>query len=391
MTVLIDVRLLGTGEYSGVEEYTRHLVSALISAPGTPTSNVGGSVGAPHRFLLFTSGLRQVPLPPAWTCHPRVEVINWHFPNKIIDASFRFFNRPALAERYHADVVLSPHFSYLASGRVPLILTIHDLSFFHYPEFFSLRQRLWHFRSASLQARRAAHVIADSAFTKSDIISLLNIPAERVPIIFPGLSPEFKLLPADSPEVSSCLRRRGLSFPYLLFVGSFEPRKNVDGLIRAFSLIKKDSAARDLRLVLIGGKSWRDDAVTRALHASPHRDDIIIFKNIVPEERVLLYNGASVFVYPSFFEGFGFPPLEAQACGVPVVASDRTSLPEVLGNSALLVDPWEINKLADAVVSILSDKNVSRHLREKGIANAKRFSWPCTASQILNLISTLPH
>jgi len=377
MTVLVDVRLLGTGEYSGVEEYTRHLISALISVP------------TPHRFLLFTSGVRQASLPTAWTCHPRVEVINWRLPNKIIDASFSFFNWPRVAERYGANVVLSPHFSYLASGRVPLVLTIHDLSFFHYPEFFSLRQRLWHFRSAALQSRRAAHIIADSAFTKSDLTSLLGLPAERVSVVSPGLSPEFKPLPADSAEILSCLRRRGLSFPYLLFVGSFEPRKNVDGLIRAFSLIKKDSAARDLHLVLIGGKSWRDDAIIQALHASSYRNDIIIFRNIVPEERVLLYNGASVFVYPSFFEGFGFPPLEAQACGVPVVSSNRTSLPEVLGDSALLVDPWEINKLAAAVISVLSDKNLNSGLKKKGITNAKRFSWDHTASQILSLISSL--
>lgn len=378
MNVLIDVRLLSPGHHSGIEEYTRHLVSGLLEQ------------GTSHHFKLFYNGRRKVLLPSAWLVHPRAETIDWRLPNKFLDASFRFFDRPRLASKFNSDLVFSPHFNYLSPGSSPLLLTIHDLSFLHYPEFFSRRQRLWHFRSARHQIRRAAHIIADSLFTKSDLLEFFNLDDSQVSVIYPGLSSEFKVLefPGSESRLSALSRKYNLFRPFLLYLGALEPRKNVDALVRAFNLLSSKLEFKNFDLVLAGGKGWLHQDIMREINLSPVRERIKVIRSVLPEERVLLYNKAKAFVYPSFFEGFGFPPLEAQACGLPVVAADRTSLPEILGSSALLVDPWDVSKLAEAISEAVFNEASRQRLISAGRENCQRFSWPNTAKQVLKLIES---
>ncbi len=374
MNVLVDVRLLSKGGNSGVEEYTRGLLGELFAQDQADS------------FTLFYNGLRKADLRSQLPLIGRdnVRVLDMKIPNKLFDASSRFLHFPPINRLTSPDLIFSPHFNLLAWRSTRRIITIPDLSFLHYPRFFSLRQRFWHWlQNIQKQAKAADKVITVSEFTKSDIVDLFGIAPEKVSVIYPGISkiftPERSAVPGRPSAID--LRAR----PYILYLGTIEPRKNIDLLIRAFNIIKADPGFRDWQLVIAGRLGWLYGQVLKEAKNSPYAADIIFRGGVESGERVSLYNSAKVFVYPSFFEGFGFPPLEAQASGCPVIVSDRTSLPEVLGDSALYVDPWKAGDLADQIRRLSGDERLSAELVARGVANAGRFDWKDSAAATIKL------
>lgn len=368
MRVTIDIRLLGRGGRSGIEEYTEELVSRLIMAP--------------HQFNLFYNGRKMAPLPVAFA-RENVIVANWGLPNKLVDASMRFFGKPQI----QSDVFFSPHFNFIKTS-APRVITFHDLSFAHHPRFFSWKQRLWHhWQGWREQARKAAHIIAVSEFTKLDLVEVTHIPPEKITVIYPGINPAIKLFPKDDPGLEAWSIHRELAHkPFILYLGTLEPRKNIPALIRAFNILHSRASFHDLELVLAGAPGWLYQEILHEIAASPAKDAIRVLGAVAPEERVFLYNKCRAFVYPSFFEGFGFPPLEAQACGAPVVAGNRTSLAETLGSSALLIDPWRIGDLAENIAECLENKGLRAKLIAAGRANAARFNWETAATKTLEIL-----
>lgn len=376
MRILFDIRLLGRGGTSGIEEYTRQLFTHLVA------------LDQKNQYVLFYSGFKKEPLPQSWIEQPNVSVIDWHLPNRLLDASMRFLRTPAVDTATRTDLVISPHFNFLHTRRAPRIITFHDLSFIHHPDFFSRRQRFWHaLQDYRRQAREAHHLIADSAFTKYDLVSSLGIPEEKITMIHPGVDAEFIALPVSDPRPAEFRTRHTLPFPFLLFLGTLEPRKNILTVIRAFNLLKQSPAMRDMRLVIAGQPGWLYRTILGEAARSPYHSHILFWGNVAHHDKLYLYNLAEAFVYPSFFEGFGFPPLEAQACGTPVVVSDRTSLPEVAGEGARFVNPWRVDELAERLKEILTNPSVHADLRTKGFVNAARFSWKRTAEKMFALIS----
>jgi glycosyltransferase involved in cell wall biosynthesis len=371
--IVIDVRLLGRGRNSGIPEYTRELVDHFLSADSS------------NEFILFYPGWKKHPLPEKWRRHPRVSVYNLRTPNKLLDFSARFFQIPTLDTLIKSEVIFSPHFNNLITRKIPRVITFHDLSFLHHPDFFSARQRIWHWlQHYRKQATEASHIIAVSEFTKSDLINYLGVPENKISVIYSGVNEIFKPLP--EPEIREFQRKNNLEFPFILYLGTIEPRKNIEAIIRAFTIIKERSEFRSMRLVLAGQPGWLHKNVARAAKQSPFRDQIIFRAQIENRDRVFLYNAARVFVFPSFFEGFGFPPLEAQASGTPVIASDRTSLPEILNNSAYLINPWRVDELAVKLTTLLSSPTEQKRLRVEGIKNARRFEWQKTAQATLSIL-----
>src|SRR3989344_8002101 len=330
MQILADIRLLGRGGVSGIEEYTRNLLTSLLTADKS------------NSYTLFYNGLRSKPL------NFQTKIINWRIPNKLFDMSARFLGWPAIDKIVKTDLVFSPHFNVLKTAKAPRIVTFHDLSFLHHPYFFSRRQRFWHWlQGIKEQARRADKIIAVSEFTKSDLVNLLGVPTEKIQVIYSGISEEFRKTPIPH-TLNPCLPA-GRARPYILYLGTLEPRKNVTAIIRAFNILKTDPSFRDWQLVIAGRPGWLFKNILKEAKLSVWSDDIVFKGAVSGDERVLLYNLARGFVFPSFFEGFGFPPLEAQACGCPTVVADRTSLPEILADSALLVNPWKVEDLAGAI------------------------------------------
>lgn len=375
MRILIDARLLGSGKTSGIEEYTQSLVGALLAKNEDD-------------FALLYNGLRKVSLPERWRAHSRVSVLDWRIPNKAFDLFSRMFDLPNIEREFRPDVVLSPHFNILPRTRAPRVITFHDLSFLHYPELFGFRQRMWHWlQNYRAQAERADRIVAVSEFTKSDLINLLGIPEERIRVVYSGVSEIFT--PQQEEAVAEFRARHGLARPFLLYLGTIEPRKNLRAVIRAFDLLKQKKAFADLELTLAGPRGWLYTEILGEAHHSPFSGDIRFFGQVLSEERPLLYAASALFIYPSFFEGFGFPPLEAQACGTPAVVSNRTSLPEIFGDSAALADPWRIEEIADAAARLLTDTAARQEAIRRGFLNAQRFRWPRAAEKMREIFREL--
>ncbi|MDO8467122.1 MAG: glycosyltransferase family 1 protein [bacterium] len=365
MQILVDARLLSRGGNSGVEEYTRGLLSELFQQ------------GQSDTFTLFYNGLNKVALESQLPIAGRsnVRVLDLKIPNKIFDFSSRFLNRPFINRLSKADLIFSPHFNNLAWQGVPRIVTIPDLSFIHHPQFFSWRHRFWNWlQNVKRQAQLSDKIVTVSEFTKSDIVDLLGVAPEKVSVIYPGISKIFRPMTESRP-----------GRPYILYLGTIEPRKNIALLIRAFNVLKQEPHFKDWQLIIAGRLGWLYDQVLREAKNSPFSEDIIFRGAVESQERVSLYNLARVFVYPSFFEGFGFPPLEAQAVGCPVIVSDRTSLPEVLGATALYVNPWKVMDLVDSIKRLDQDDSLRSKMITGGIENSGKFDWKNSAEQTLKL------
>ncbi|MBI2024896.1 MAG: glycosyltransferase family 4 protein [Candidatus Harrisonbacteria bacterium] len=361
MQILVDLRLLGRGGASGIEEYTRNITRSLLAADKI------------NSYSFFYNGFRKKSPEPRFS-----NIIDWHLPNKILDLSARLFSFPKVDRLIRTDLIFSPHFNILSVGRTPRIITFHDLSFLHHPQFFSGRQKFWHWlQDVRKQANAASHLVAVSDATKRDLVELLGVDPKKISVIYSGISKEFK--PNRKSANSS-------TNPYILYLGTLEPRKNVPTIIKAFNLLKQKPEFRDWRLVLAGRPGWLYRDILREIKHSRFSKDIVLKGPVAGEERVKLYNAARVFAYPSFFEGFGFPPLEAQASGCPAIVADRTSLPEVVGDSAFRVNPWKPVDLAE-IIELFSDDNMRNKMVELGLKNAARFSWEKTAAQTLDIFN----
>lgn len=369
--ILIDGRVLIRSDASGIPVYTELLLAHLFR------------IGAPHEFLLFTNNFaRREPLIAG---KHGVRTVNWGVPNRLLDLSSRFLHFPNVWRLTGADAIFSPHFNALYAGGAPRVVTLHDLSFLHHPYFFSRRQRLWHWlQDFRRQINSARAVIALSEFTKSDITNRLKVPPEKIQVIHSGIDPSFRTLPES--ERKEFRKRRGLERPYILYLGTLEPRKNVPAIIRAFNVVKGRRENRELRLVLAGRPGWLYKNILREAGRSPYREDIIFWGPVAPIERVFLYNEARVFVYPSFFEGFGFPPLEAQACGTPVVVADRTATAEIVNESGIRVNPWKTDELGAAIETLLHDGIRREQMIKQGFHNVSRFNWEKSAKKTLALL-----
>ncbi len=284
-----------------------------------------------------------------------------------------FALRHAEADILHALAFVAP-----IATPCPVVVTVYDLSFLRFPYAFRPFNRWYLSRFTAYSVKRAQTVIAISKSTQQDIIKLLGKPADQVQTIYCGVDPEFQPLPAA--QVAAFKAKHGLPDTFLLFLGTLEPRKNVDGLIRAYAdWRKRDSSAPPL--IIAGGKGWYYQQIF-ALVESLNLTDQIHFPGYVPAaELPLWYNAATLFVYPSHFEGFGLPVLEAMACGTPVITSNNSSLPEVAGEAALLVDPTDSLALTEAFVRLMRQPDLRDSMRERGLIQAAQFRWDKTAQE----------
>lgn len=268
---------------------------------------------------------------------------------------------------------------------VPYIITVHDViryldlkgygTYIHHP---NLRDRFY-LRLDYRGIRKAVRIIVVSQATKRDLMRYLKIPAARISVVYEGVDPEV-FRPSHS---------NGSRYPYILFVGSEHPRKNLATLLKAFKRLKERPEFKDLKLVKVGragGKEADFRRQTMEVVNSLNLRDEVIFTEIIPEEELQAYYcGAECFVLPSLYEGFGFPPLEAMACGCPVITSNGSSLPELVGEAAVKIAPYDDEELARALEKVLTDKHFRESLIGKGIEQAARFSWAKTAERTLKV------
>ena len=271
----------------------------------------------------------------------------------------------------------------------PIVTTIHDLAFEHMPETFNRRSWMQLRMTVRRTARRAAHIITVSDYSRRDISRTYGIDPERISVTPEAAPPHFAPVTNET-ELRTIRESYGIQKDYILSLCSIQPRKNLVRLIEAYSCLRRASPGVKLpQLVLAGKRGWLDNETFRAADRSALGRDIL-FTGYVPEpDLVGLYSGAICFVYPSYFEGFGLPVVEAMQCGVPVIAGNRTSLPEIVGDAGLLFDPFDTSALVKALTQVINDSACRAALRIKGLERAKDFNWRKTAQLTLNAYQRL--
>lgn len=315
---------------------------------------------------------------------------------KLVDQS-NFQARPLWTPSHHAleqwllslelrftplDVLHSPDFIPPFRRHCRSIITIHDLVFLLYPQFLT-KGSARYYGQIDQAVRRTDHIIAVSESTRRDIVRLLGVPEQMITVIHEAPRRFFHRLP-DIDLKPRLNKRFGLERDFILFVGTVEPRKNIPTLLSAFQQLL-DHYHPDVDLALAGAPGWLTDEVYSLVNRLKLSDRVHFLGRVSDEELVWLYNATQMLVFPSFYEGFGLPPLEAMACGAPVVASNTSSLPEVVGDAGLLIDPTNPNELTVAMWRLLSDSTLRQEMVAKGFRRAACFSWERAARETLEL------
>jgi glycosyltransferase involved in cell wall biosynthesis len=343
---------------AGVSRYIAELVRHLAAEPG------------PHTYTIFTPphGVGDLVLPPSM----RVAASRLPTEQPAVRIVWEQMVGPVLATARRLDLVHAPvNVAPLAlAGRT--VITIHDLAFLVYPERFRPGRRRYLALMTRLSARRAARVIAVSAHTARDVVDRLGVAPGRVVVVPEAAAEHFRPEP-DARRLADFRAAHNLPEQYILFVGTLEPRKNIAGLLRAFARVA--AAEPGVRLVVVGGRGWFYDEVFALHEALGLRERVHFAGYAAAEDLPRWYQAATAFVYPSFYEGFGLPVLEAMACGTPVITSNVSSLPEVVGPAGVTLDPHDEPALAAAVLALIRDPARRTHLRAAGLARAATFSW----------------
>ncbi len=299
---------------------------------------------------------------------------------------------PSLIRKMGLDVFHSTnYFLPLFIRGIRAVSTIHDLIPLKFPHFTPRAKKTRFNRVFRLVlarcARRSNRIITVSGHTRDDLIADLGVAPEKIAVVYNGIDEKYRPLPEDGVK-RFCGERLGFPNPFLLYVGRFDPYKNVPGLIRAFAAFRR-GRTDDPRLVLAGHPDPRYPEAVETV-ASLGLDSRVVFLDGIDEEELIrLYNGARVLILPSFYEGFGLPPLEAMACGTPVITSDRGSLPEIVGTAALLVNPEREEEIAGAITKLWDSAPLRKELREKGLARSRDFSWEKTARETRGVYESL--
>ncbi|HKS09195.1 MAG TPA: glycosyltransferase family 1 protein [Pyrinomonadaceae bacterium] len=287
--------------------------------------------------------------------------------------------------RKHPVDVLHVQFTAPPFCPCPVVVSVHDLSFEHLPHTFLRRSRTQLRLTVRHSARRADRILTLSEHTRGDVIETYKIDPAKVTAI-PLAAPAHFGPVIDDKELQRVRHTYGIDGDYVLSVGSIQPRKNLVRLINAYATLRGAKLSnRYPKLVIVGKRGWLYDETLHALENTGVKDSIVLTGYVPEPDLPALYSGALCFVYPSYFEGFGLPPLEAMKCGAPVVVGNATSLPEVVGDAGLKVDPFDVSAIAGAIDKLINNSELRRELRVKGLKRAELFDWRNTARQTLKV------
>lgn len=390
MNIGIDIRPLMHPVRTGVGEYTYELLNAIFELDKT------------NQYFLFYNSQKNISKNlPKWN-GDNIHYTHTAWPNKVFNVCIKLFGWPKLdkiiikkcklkIENSQLDWFYSPNLNFTSlSKNTKHLITIHDLSFEFFPEFYTKKRQLWHkIINYKKQCQKATKIIVPSENTKRDLVDKYKIPAEKIQIIYPGLSSVFKNLDIENVRRQQMQIKKKYFLPenFMLFLGTIEPRKNIVGIIKSFEKIYPLLPA-DYSLVIAGTPGWKNKKIYAAAHQSAVREQIKFIGYIAPEDKPALYASTNLFVYPSFYEGFGFPVLEAMAMGIPVITSDRSSLPELASQASTLVNPNKINEITQAMKEILTNTAQRSNQIKNGLSVVTKFSWDRAAREWLSQLSS---
>ena len=337
-----------------------------------------GQIDRQNRYTIYTTrglGAEALGLPANFAVRPSLLPTI----NPRVRIPWEQLLAPALIRRIGADVFHGVLNVVPLACPVPSVVTIHDLAFIRFPQTFRSYNRTYLDFATRLTAKRAARILTVSEHTRREVIGLLGVPPERV-VVTPNAA-RAHFVPPEKAAVERLRARHGLPERFALYVGTLEPRKNLTTLLDAYAEVARQHP--DAPLLIGGGKGWLYEPIFAQLDRLGLREKVRFVGYIDEEELPLWYAAATLFVFPSIYEGFGMPPLEAMSCGTPVVTSNSSSLPEVVGEAGLTVPPTDAAALAAAIGRVLGDAELRQELRERGLRRAKLFSWRATAERTL--------
>jgi glycosyltransferase involved in cell wall biosynthesis len=369
MLIGIDASRAVAARPTGTEGYSRRLVQALLTLEGQRTPS------ARRRFRLYFRSpppadlfagaeighieVCVIPFPRLWT-HAR---LSWEMARRAPDVLF-----------VHVLPLVHPRTS---------LVTVHDLGYLYFPEAHPRLQRLHLDLSTRWNAQVAAHIVTDSEATKSDLVARYATPPAKITVAYPGRDETFAPL-RDPARVEAVKARHGITSDYFLYVGTLQPRKNLSRIVAAFASLESETV-----LVLAGKRGWLYDDLFVQVRQLGLEGRVLFPGYVSDKDKVALMSGALAFVFPSLYEGFGLPVVEAQSCGCPVITSTTSSLPEAAGEAALLVNPHDVTAIAEAMQRVVADSALRENLIERGFVNARRFSWAACAQSVLGCIGCL--
>jgi len=359
MKIGIDGSRAFLEQRTGVEEYSYQVIKRLRDRLKE------------HRVILYVRGYQAVDfsLPPNW----RVEKIHCLRLWTQVGLSWELFLHPV-------DVLFVPAHTAPFFHPKKTVVTVHGLEYEIMPEAYSFFERLYMRYSIKNSCRWAKKIISVSKNTKRDLMNLYEVPEEKINIVYEGYEDKTEELGLERGDEIENLK------PYLLFVGRLEKRKNIERIVTAFDLFKKQTGSK-YRLVLGGKFGYGEEDIKARINQSEYKKDIILLGFIKDARKWQLFKNAQIFLFPTLYEGFGLPVLEAQSQGVPVITSNTSSLPEVANGSAFLVDPTEPKFIADAIVTLTQNEKMAKELIKKGYENIKRFSWKNCADLIATVLT----
>ncbi|MHB1270924.1 MAG: glycosyltransferase family 4 protein [Thermoleophilia bacterium] len=361
----IDAHTVGA-RLTGNETYVTNLIDGLLDS------------GTDHRFTIFFTHPEAA---KRWQHqHDNVKMISVHPAQPLIRIPLIM---PWLAWRNNIDCL---HVQYVGPPlmTVPLVATVHDISYEYFPEFFSKKEIVRFKATVPFTARKARRVLTISNYSKQTLMEAYGIPEEKIVVTYLGVNSRYRPL-ENVLAKQGAVSQYGINGHYILSVGNLQPRKNMVRLIKAYTLLRNSQPQIDHKLVIVGKKAWKHDPILSFIRQSRWVDEIILTDYVSDQDLPAIYACADLFVYPSIYEGFGLPPLEAMACGTPVIVSDRTSLPEVVGNAGKMVNPYDVNELATAMAAILLEPAAASWFKNAGLKRARQFTWSKCATETLKV------
>ncbi|MCX6784558.1 MAG: glycosyltransferase family 1 protein [Candidatus Komeilibacteria bacterium] len=372
MKINVDLRSLGYQPWSGVGYYTAALVKQLKSLPGVKWSFFDNRFSLNHQVdELIGSG---------------AELFRYRIPNKFFTPLERFFNWPKFESLVNnPDLIWFPNLTFVnkkaANGKTKRIVTIHDCSFLIQPQWYPWKERLWHVLLAKKLTNYFDYFVAVSEHTKQEMIKLFNVPAEKIRVIYPGIEEKF-FQTASNETLTQVKTKYLLPEKYFLFLGDVMKRKNVKLIIESLAKLKEKNQLGEYQIVIAG--HIKDRSLINYVEKLGASSKVKFLGYVADEDRPALYQAAQAFIFPSLHEGFGFPVLEAAASKCPVICSQTTSLPELMGDNAIYVDPQNLESLTKTLTDFIQNPNKSDHLLIPAYERAREFTWSKTAQELYN-------
>ncbi|HVY67709.1 MAG TPA: glycosyltransferase family 1 protein [Patescibacteria group bacterium] len=372
MKIAVDLRSLSSGSISGVENYVVNLLEHMLPLDRT------------NSYVLFSNAWSERQVGEFHFMNSQARQTSW--PNRLLNLALKsgLVRLEQVAGDF--DCLFMPNLNQFNLARdKKLVITVHDLSPVVTPEFYDVKRNLWHhFLNYRAAFNRADVLLAVSEYTKRDLVRIYGIPESKIRVVHPGVDRQIFRPDLPLAELRRVRNHYGLPGEFFLFLNTIEPRKNLTGLIRAFERL-----AQPIYLVIAGRPGWKYKQALRLIKNSRKSAKIIYAGYLQEKDKPAVIKLAKALVYPSFYEGFGFQPLEAMACGTPVIASQLTSLPEVVGDAGLLINPYSEDGLLEGMRRLLQEPALAAALLTKGLERVRNFSWQRTAELTLQGINSL--